>query len=66
MLNILQHHGGHLVRGKPRNNYLFIWQTTDKGFGAADCVTAEPTCAGRIGSVLTDGVTIFSEGGIGE
>jgi len=55
-----------LVRGKPRNNYLFIWQTTDKGFGAADCVTAEPTCAGRIGSVLTDGVTIFSEGGIGE
>jgi len=55
-----------LVRGKPRNKYLFFDRTTDSGFGAADCVSAEPTCAGRIGSVLTDGVVILSEGGSGE
>jgi len=40
---IVQHLGGRLVRGRPRKKYLFLGRATDRGFGAADCVSPEPT-----------------------
>jgi len=55
MLYIVQHLGGRLVRGKPRIKYLFFGRATDRGFGTVDGISAEPTYAGRIGSVFTEG-----------
>jgi len=53
------------------------WRPFDQGKGEKkifvflaepliDCASVEPTCAGRIGSVFTEGVRLFKEGGIGK